>query len=138
MFAHQELDSRQLRYFGASLVALIAIFSMLAYWKWEQTWIAVALAVFAVILGLFYYLIPSTQRKIYNRFRTIVSPIQIVVTAILLAVVYYGVLTPIGLLIRVAGISVRSSPNDSSSTQSGTYWANRPDTPPPSRYFDTY
>jgi uncharacterized protein YjeT (DUF2065 family) len=138
MFIYQELDSRQLRYFGASLVSLIAIFSGLAYWKWEQTWIAISLAVFAVILGLFYYLIPSTQRTIYNRFRTIVSPIQIIVTAILLAVVYYGVLTPIGLLIRIAGISIRSSQNDADSRHSDTYWSDRSDTPPPSRYFDTY
>ncbi|NND99622.1 MAG: hypothetical protein HKN47_20080 [Pirellulaceae bacterium] len=129
----QELNDRQLRYFGASLAALLWVFAAVAYWKWNSANIATALTVSGLLLIGVYYLIPNTQRGIYNAFRKITHPIQVVMTIIILGIVYYLVLTPIGLLLRLGGYGLKRQ-NDGQTS----HWSKRDRPNQASRYFDTY
>lgn len=136
MFQNQELDDRQLRYFGASLAAMIAIFGGLAYWRWHVPWIGGGLAAVAAVVGGTYYGLPRSQRPIYRGFRWLTYPIQLVASAIILAIVYYLVLVPIGVMLRWCGKSIRR--DTASGDQQESLWNERDDKPDASRYFDTF
>ena len=133
MFHHQELSDRQLKFYGISLVALVFVFAALAKWRWSADVVASAMAIGGVALGAVYYGIPSTQRSIYHGFRTLTTPIQLVASAIILAIVYYVVLTPIGIALRLRGFGVQNLDGDQSS-----YWSDHRSPTDSSRYFDTY
>ena len=132
MFVQQDLTDRQLKYFGASLGALVLAFAFLAHWKWGADRVAIVLAVIAVGLTIAYYVFPGTRRSIYKGFVWITRPIQLVMTALVLGVVYYGVLTPIGFFLRIGGVNLRKK------QESESLWANRKDQNEPSGYFKTY
>lgn len=133
MLSHSTLNDRQLRYFGASLAALLLVFAGLAFWKWHSAIASTILILLAALLVLIYYLFPSSQRRIYNVFRKVTSPIQLVMTAMILAVVYFVVLTPIGWMLRGSKVNIRRESEDQS-----TFWLKRNKPSEPSRYFDTY
>jgi hypothetical protein len=133
MFAQHELNDRQLRYFGMSLAMLLLAFAALAFWKWQSPTIAAALGLLALLLLAVYYGIRSARRPIYRGFRAITYPIQVAATVVILAVIYFGILTPIGLMLRLRGGGVRAEPENRDS-----YWTPRQESIEPSRYFDTY
>jgi len=130
---HRELNDSQLRYFGLSLAGLFACFGLLAYWKWQSPLIAGCLGLVSLLIAVVYYTIPSTQRRIYQGFTTLTRPIQFIATVLILAIVYYGVLSPIGLILRLFGHSVRKKDDAPS-----THYSDCSPTPSASRYFDTY
>lgn len=133
MFDQREISDHQLRHFGLSLVAMLFTFAGIAKWGWQTDQLASLLAVIAAFLGAVYYLVPKSQRKIHHGFRMITRPIQIVMSLVALALVYYVVLTPIGLMMRLRGMGVRANPTDHSS-----YWVDCKGKTNPARYFDTY
>ena len=133
MLSQSMLSDRQLRYFGLSLAALFLAFAGLAFWKWQATAVGAILVVIATLLVLVYYLVPSSQRPIYGAFRKVTTPIQIVMTVILLAVVYFLVLTPIGWMLRWSRVNIRRKSKDYQ-----TFWVKGGKPSELSRYFDTY
>lgn len=130
---HHELKDSQLRYFGLSLAGLLACFAGLAFWKWQATVVAVCLGSTSLVVGIVYYAIPSTQRSIYRGFTILTKPIQIVATIVILGCVYYLILMPIGLVLRMFGHSVRKRTAGES-----TCYVDCQPVPKTSRYFDTY
>ena len=106
-------DTRRLWVFGA--VAL-AVFALLAAWIYVTGRIggfevgefaALAASVFLWILaaacGLLALMAPAALRPLYVGLSLATAPIGLVVSFLLLAMVFYGVLTPIGLVMRWMG-----------------------------------
>ena len=133
MLSQSTLSDRQLRFFGLSLAALFLVFAGLAFWKWQATITSVVLIVLATLLALVYYIVPSSQRPIYQAFRKVTAPIQIVMTMIILAVVYFFVLTPIGWMLRWSRVNIRQKSDEHQS-----FWVKAGKPCELSRYFDTY
>ncbi|QDT09055.1 hypothetical protein [Planctomycetes bacterium K23_9] len=129
----RELNDQQLRYFGASLAGLFVAFGAVAYWNWQANSVAAGLTAFGVILAAIYYLAPNTRRPIYRGFAAVTKPIQVVATIIILAIVYYGILTPIGVILQCSGRGLRSD-----APHSDSFWTDCKTASKPSRYFDTY
>ena len=91
-------------------------------------WI-VALAVAVGIVGLIW---PQLMRPIFIGWMCAAFPIGWVVSHLLLGAVFYLVITPLGLVMRLAGrdkLKLRFDP------AAASYWMRRPPTPPASRYF---
>ena len=132
MHSHQVSD-RQLRYFGLSLAALLMVFAALAHWKWQSPVAGGVLLGFAITLSVVYYAASATRRPIYRAFRTLTYPIQFFMTAVIMAIVYYGIVTPIGLMLRLRGIGIRARDEVKES-----HWVAREETREPSSYFHTY
>ena len=125
----------QLRWFGLSLGGLVCCFAAISFWRFDQRELALGLAGFACLLVAVYYLMPSTQTRIVRGFRTIVWPIQAVVSIVLLGILFFGVILPIGLLLRGLGrdpLVKRADPDKAS------YWEPYPTTTDTKRYFRTY
>ncbi|MGB7346568.1 MAG: hypothetical protein WBD20_20270 [Pirellulaceae bacterium] len=130
---HRELDDHQLRYFGLSLCGLIMAFAGLAYWKWQASTASGVLCVASVALAVAYYAVPSSQRRIYQGFTWLTRPFQLFATIVILAIVYFVIVTPIGIVLRLRGRSVAKSDADAE-----TFWIRCEDVSKSSRYFDTY
>lgn len=78
---------------------------------------------------------PESLRRLYVGWMIAVSPIGLVVSYALLAIVYYGVVTPIALWQRLRGRDALELKFD---RQAPTYWRRRPADPEPESYFRTF
>ncbi len=131
MLPIREPTSSQLRYFGCATAIMLTAVAALFHYRLGFTRSAAAIVVFAIVLAVVYYAIPATQRAIYRIFMQITYPIQMTVTFVVLAIVYFGLLTPIGICLRWRGVDVRK-PQEGESL-----WVERKSREP-SDYFKTY
>ena len=134
MIPYKPPTQRQLRLFGIALTTLLLGVAGLLTWKWQATTAAIVVAIFAVALLVVYSLVPSTREPIYAAFRRLTYPIQWLATGMILAVVYVLLITPIGGLLRLKGITVRKKIH----ADQDSYWIAVEDATEPSRYFDTF
>jgi hypothetical protein len=88
-----------------------------------------------VVIAIAYYAIPPIRRPIYLAWVYAFWPVGTVVSLVLLGAVYYGVLTPIGLLRRLAS---RDSMQRRFDTAASSYWEAHPGKPAADRYFKPY
>lgn len=122
-----------LRVFGGGLAVFCAVIGVLLYRGDGRFGIVEGLlagtAGLAVVISLF---APQSLRPVYFAFVVVAFPIGWVLSHVLLAVVFYGVFTPIGLVMRLLGRDPMQRRFDS---QADSYWA--PHDPPksPEDYF---
>lgn len=86
----------------------------------------------AVAVGLFGLLWPPLVNPIYRAWMVAAFPVGWLISHVLLAAVFYLVLTPIGLLLRAFGHYPLQRKFD---RQAETYWIARRRDAPPRRYF---
>ena len=111
---------RQLRQFAAAIMAAAAI----AAWRlWSRApapgLLATALVAVAMILGVIGLVAPRRIEWLFRALMAITWPIGLVVSELMLVVLYFGVITPIGLLMRAVGRDPLSRAIDK---RSPTYW----------------
>jgi len=100
-----ELDTKGLRQFGLMLGGILAVvFGLLLPWIWEWDnlpnlqWIGAGVVVIAWAL-----IAPDSMRGLYNRWMRVAMAIGYVVNGIILAIVYFIVITPMGIVMRIMG-----------------------------------
>jgi len=121
----------QLRLFGATWLVFFGALGALLLSKGHQT-PAVAVWAAAGVVPLVGWFVPAVLRTVYLGMTFAAYPIGLVVSHVILATVYYLVLTPIGLLRRCfAGdpMTRRFEPDRES------YWVERPARHDVERYF---
>jgi len=99
------VPERTLREFAGLCLAILGSLFALSWYRHPHApslaaWVAAALAVLAGVPGL---IRPNTIRPVYLGVMALTKPIGQVVGLVLLAVVYYGVMTPLALGFRLAG-----------------------------------
>ncbi|QDV46370.1 hypothetical protein Enr13x_62790 [Stieleria neptunia] len=123
----------QQRYFG---IAIAAALSMLAWIAWRAVaspLLSGGLVAAALLVALVYYLVPASQPKWMAFFHAITFPIRWTATMLVLAIVYYGVVTPVSIWFRVTGKSIRKNASDSK-----TNWRSIDLPSDPQSYFRTF
>lgn len=125
---------RELRQFAG--LCLLG-FGALAGWHFARgdSTIAAIFAALAVGLGGIGLAAPRVLRPIYVGWMIAVFPIGWTVSKILLAIVYYGLFTPIGLVFRAIR---RDALQLKEPTQAGTFWRPKPMPKDVRRYFRQY
>ena len=123
---------RELRVFAALqavffLIVATALHRRNVAWPVAAGTVGVSAVVAAVGLAA-----PKAVRPIYIAWMAAVTPIGWIVSHALMAAVYFGVVTPIGLLMRLTGRDPMCRRLDRSAA---TYWTPRPLQAPASRYF---
>jgi hypothetical protein len=96
-------DRRTLRQFAA---IWLVFFSVLAIWQGMWRGYATAgyvLAAIAFIVGVPGLVAPAKIRPVYVAATVLAFPIGWLVSHVILAVLYYGILTPVGMLFRIIG-----------------------------------
>ncbi len=114
---------RQLRLFAAILVlALVAVQIWYAQALWEQPflWLACEAVTWYGLLGL---VRPRLLRPVFVGWMIAVFPIGWLVSHVLLAIVFFGVFTPLGLLFRLMGRDVLQRRRQA---KQETYWQPKP------------
>ena len=89
----------------------------------------------AIAFPILYYAVPPLRRPLYVGFMVAVFPIAWVVSNAILAATYYLVLTPIGLMMRLAG---RDPMRRTLLPGATTYWQERRAGGDAARYFKQF
>ena len=124
---------RELRQFAGiwfpvfwAVVGLI-VGSRTGHWQWP-----IALLGVAAVVALVGLIQPRLTRPIYIGWVSAAFPVGWLVSHLLLAAVYYSVITPLALLLRLAGRDKLKLRFD---REAKTYWTSRPPPPSSDRYF---
>jgi carbamoyltransferase len=128
----QDFSRRERLLFGPLFALFVAIGAGILVGRWGLNRTAAAVSVVAALVIAVYYVVPGWQVAIYRGWLYAVAPVGWLVSHLLLAIVYYGILTPIGLSLRVTGYDPLSR---RAKRQSTTYWIPRPEASDPKRYF---
>jgi hypothetical protein len=123
----------QQRYFGLAVAAAWLMLAWIAWRAFASIPLSSVLGLFGIVFASLYYSLPSSQQKLILVFRTITFPIQWIMTLIVLAIVYYVVLTPIAVWYRLSGKSIRKTDADTTSN-----WRPTKLPPDPDSYFRTF
>ena len=126
-------EKHQLRSFGLfwlpGFCLLVALFVWLRY---EQSQLALVLAAVALVSILVSLVQPRILQPLFVILTVITFPIGIVVSHLLIAAVYYLVITPIGLLLRLGG---RDAMKRRFPAGEESYWVEREIVEDQGRYF---
>mgnify|MGYP001395189254 FL=1 len=126
-------EKHQLRSFGLfwlpGFCLLVALFAWLRY---EHSQLAMILSAVALVSILVSLVQPRVLQPLFVILMVVTFPIGIVVSHLLIAAVYYLVITPIGLLLRLRGRDAmkRRFPGGEES-----YWVERETVEDQGRYF---
>lgn len=125
--------TRDLRVFGIAALVLTALLSVLLYiFKDLPMGVACGIAGFGIFTFACSLVLPGIARLIYRVLMAITLPIGVVVSFLLMAVLYYLVITPLGMVFGVIGrdaLRLRRSANAAS------YWVPRKRQRELKRYF---
>jgi len=125
-------SDRDLRWFGGlGMLFALGIAGWLLIEHDARGW-AIDVAAVGLVAGLLAFIRPQLLKWVYIGWMWAVFPIGWLIAHILLAVVYYGVLTPVGLLLRLAGHDPLQRRPD---WQATSYWRPRTRQRKPSDYF---
>ncbi len=126
---------RELRQFGFIWLGFLAFFGLIAWFKFDNHPVAQGLWVAAVVVPLIGWFVPAFMKLVFVGMSYAAFPIGFVVSHVVLAIVYYLVLTPIGILMRI----FRYDPmRRQLEPDAPSYWIKRAPHPDPKQYFRQY
>jgi hypothetical protein len=117
-------SAKQLNQFGFIWLGFLALFGALAWFKLGLPSLAAVLWVLAAVVPAVGWLVPAVMRAVFVGMSYAAWPIGFVVSHVVLALVYYLVLTPIGLVMRLVGYDPMTRGRD---PEAATYWVERTD-----------
>jgi hypothetical protein len=94
---------RELAVFGLLLALFAGVVGALFYWRSHAPGVARVVWIAGAALVALYFAVPPLRRYIYLGWIYATFPIGFVVSHIILGLVYYGVFTPLGLVMRAFG-----------------------------------
>ena len=123
---------RQLDQFGFIWLGFFGLFGAVAWIKAGAPPLAVGLWTAAVVVPVVGWIVPSVMRLVFVGMSYAAWPIGFIVSHVVLAVAYYLVLTPIGVVMRIFGYDPMTRRR---STDGGSRWVERDAERPPESYF---
>ena len=131
-------DTAARRTFAKCLVIgfpCVALVFLLAGWLAGKGWnvpFALKLGAIGAAAGALFYAVPAIARPFYVAWYALACCVGLVVGNVVLALVFYVLVTGIGLLKRLGGRQpIRKVPD----RQAATYWIDAPPAPEPNRYY---
>ncbi len=127
---------KDLRIFGIAAIVASAVISLLLYILKgiELQWISILIAIGSAIF-LCSFISVKVTRMIYLGLSLVTLPIGWILSFILLAVFYYLIVTPIGLIFRLTG---RDSLHRKFDSTAESYWIKRKSPDTLDRYFHQF
>lgn len=126
---------RELAWFGLLLLAFFGLIGALARWRFDSVGGGNTLWQVGAGLCLIYYAVPPLRKWLFLGWMYAAFPIGWTISHILLGIVFYLLLTPIGLIMRWSGrdlLHLRFEPTKAS------YWVEHDPGEDSSRYFRQY
>ena len=121
--------------FGFSLMATVVMWK---FTEWTLHWSVYLLLGLAVLCPLLALIAPIANKPVYVTLMIVVIPIGLVVSAVVLRLIYYGMFTPIALWFKLRGRDAMDRQLDPAAE---TYWKDHRDQAkprPPASYLRLY
>ncbi len=100
-----ELKSRpsatDLRWFGPILLVFVAMIGTIAYFRFDAPRVAVTLWSVGAVVPALYFAVPALRIPIYQLWMTVFFPVGWTVSHVVLLVLFYGIVTPTALIMRL-------------------------------------
>lgn len=139
-------DRRMLRQFAWACLFVLPLAALFVTWKWELPWtvfwigagagLLLALVELVLVDVLAAYVLEKVLvRPVFQGLTLLAFPIGFVLSHVLIAAIYYLVITPIGLVFRLIGRDALGRRIDRTLP---TYWHDRGAPRPASSYFKLY
>lgn len=126
---------KDLTVFSLLLIAFGAIVGFIVERRTNSVTAAMWIAGVCGAVGLLGLAFPRFIRVVYVVWMTAVSPIGFTVSTLVLAIAFFGVIWPIGAVMRLTGRDALKLKLD---REAKTYWQKREQTTDPRRYFRQY
>ena len=126
---------KDLAVFGLALATLGGVATMMAIFKFDAPEIGQIIAIVFGVILLVYAMISPVRRPIFLAWTYATTPIGWTIGTVLMMLIYYGVVTPIGCVMRWFG---RDPLDKRVSRNMNSYWVERPEPPGPERYFKQF
>ena len=124
---------RQLRQFAAALIVFVLLAALRQWWRHGAVGpVALAALGLALAVGALGLLLPRRIEWLFTILTMVTWPIGAVVSEVMLAILYFVVVTPVGLLRRLTGHDPLNRRIDRASP---TYWVAHRRSDDRSRYF---
>lgn len=130
-----EFTRRELLWFGPLFALFVGLVGAMLIYRFNAHAVAYSIWSIAVPLIVVYYLIPAIRRPVYLGWMKATMPIGWVISVLMLAAIYWLVITPIGLLMRLVNYDPMNRRFERSAK---TYWVRRQPTGDINRYFKQY
>ena len=125
-------SKKDLKWFGLMMGLFFGVLGGLCWWKFSAPNAARTLWVIGTVSTAIYYAVPRIRWWVFAGWMVAAYPIGWVLSHVLLAGVYYLVVTPIGLIMRAVGRDPLQRKFD---RDAKTYWVEHRTETDPSRYF---
>jgi hypothetical protein len=125
---------RVLRQFAGAWIVFFLLLSATAFWKRHNVPSSCIFAIVA-LFGIVGLIKPGAIRWPFIVASVVAFPIGWLMSQILLAVMFYGVITPIGLFWKIRG---RDTLQLRSQSKQSTFWIKRGPRPSPDRYLKPF
>ena len=125
-------SKKELKVFGAMLLAFAALVGGLVWWKFESQQTAQIIWAVGAVVTLVYFAVPPFRMPVYRGWMYAAYPIGWTVSHVLLGIIFYLVITPIGLIMRLLGYDPMQRKLD---PNAATYWEPRAQVADVKRYF---
>lgn len=135
LIAARAPTQQDLRWFGFILLLLFGMIGGIVLWR-SESWVAAGVLWSVGGVGAAaYYAVKPLRPPMYRGFMKAVAPIGWTISHLLLAVVFYLMITPIGAVLRLVGKDTMLRRWD---TGAASYWARRPAPKDNQRYLRQY
>jgi hypothetical protein len=124
-------SERELRWFGVLVFAVFAVFGGVVLWQLESLLAAQVLWGIGVAFALVYYTVRPLRWPLHALWMRLTAPLGWAVSHLVLAVIYYGIITPVGLVMRLFG---RDALTRRFEPAAESYWVVRDSDGKPARY----
>jgi hypothetical protein len=132
---NRELTPGELRLFGVLLLIFLGLIGGMVLHRTDSWPLATVVWTVALLLSVFYYAIPTAQPLVFQTWMALVYPIGWIISHVLLAMLFYVVITPIGWLLRLCHYDSLQRQLDRSA---GTYWTSHHTIEDTKRYFQQF
>jgi len=123
---------RELKTFGTMFAVFFALVGGLVWWQSGSRTAGLIVWAAAGLVILVFLLVTAARRPIYLAWSYALYPIGYLITLVLMAIVYYLVITPTGLLMRLFG---RDPMSRKFQPDAASYWIARKEDASLDRYF---
>jgi hypothetical protein len=132
---NREPTCGELRIFGMVLAVFFGLIGGLVLHRTGSWTFATVLWAITLLLCAFYYAVPAVQSMIFHAWQVVIYPIGWIISHGLLAMTFYLVIMPIGLMIRLCGYDPLQRELDRSAK---TYWTPHNIIEDTERYFQQF
>ena len=132
---NKDPSRRELHWFGGIFGIFFGLIGGLIWWRFDAPGVTRVLWVGAATILVFFYAFPKIRRPVYLGWMYASFPIGWVVSHTILALIYYLLFTPMGLLMRLFNRDTMQRRFDRSGK---TYWVPHNPQGDPGRYFQQF